>query len=98
MASRPTGAPPPESDIRVCYAGDRRALSPATVRRAVLAVLNGEGAGEVHVTVTFLSSAKMRALNRRFVEHSQSRFHAISEHAHGGFGGLRFRARITEKL
>ncbi len=65
MASRPTGAPPPERDVRVCYAGDRRALSPATVRRVVLAVLDGEGAGETQVTVTFLSSAKMRALNRR---------------------------------
>ena len=65
MASRPTGAPPPERDVRVCYAGDRRALSPATVRRVVLAVLDGEGACETQVTVTFLSSAKMRALNRR---------------------------------
>jgi probable rRNA maturation factor len=31
----------------------------------VLAVLVGEGAGETQVTVTFLSSARMRALNRR---------------------------------
>ena len=65
MALRPTGAPPPGRDVRVCYAGDRRALSPATVRRVVLAVLDGEGAGETRMTVTFLSSAKMRALNRR---------------------------------
>lgn len=64
MASRPSGTRRKQPDVRVCFAGDRRALSAATVRRIVTAVLDGEGAGETLVTVTFLSSAKMRALNR----------------------------------
>ncbi len=64
MASRPSGTRRRQRDVRVCFAGDRRALSAPTVRRIVTAVLDGEGAGETLVTVTFLSSAKMRALNR----------------------------------
>ncbi len=35
------------------------------VRRAVRTVLDGEGAGAATVSVTFLSPARMRALNRR---------------------------------
>lgn len=35
------------------------------MRRAVTAVLDGEGAGPAEVDVTFLSAAKMRGLNRR---------------------------------
>ena len=65
MASRLTGAQAPAREIRVCFAGERRALSASTVRCVVGSVLDGEKAGATLVTVTFLSSAKMRAFNRR---------------------------------
>lgn len=65
MASRLTGKKTPKLDIRVSFAGDRRALSVPTVRRAVTTVLDGQEAGAASVTVTFMSSARMRALNRR---------------------------------
>ena len=65
MASRLTGKKTPKLDIRVSFAGERRALSVPTVRRAVTTVLDGQKAGAASVTVTFVSSARMRALNRR---------------------------------
>ncbi len=65
MASRLTGKKTPRLDIRVSFAGERRALSVPTVRRAVTTVLDGQEAGAASVTVTFMSSARMRALNRR---------------------------------
>ncbi len=65
MASRLTGKKTPKLDIRVSFAGERRALSVPTVRRAVTTVLDGQEAGTASVTVTFMSSARMRALNRR---------------------------------
>ncbi len=65
MASRLTGKKTPKLDIRVSFAGERRALSVPTVRRAVATVLDGQQAGAASVTVTFMSSARMRALNRR---------------------------------
>ena len=65
MASRLTGKKTPKLDIRVSFAGERRALSVPTVRRAVTTVLDGQKAGAASVTVTFMSSARMRALNRR---------------------------------
>ncbi len=65
MASRLTGKKTPKLDIRVSFAGERRALSVPTVRRAVTTVLGGHQAGAASVTVTFMSSARMRALNRR---------------------------------
>jgi len=65
VASRLTGKKTPRLDIRVSFAGERRALSVPTVRRAVTTVLDGQEAGAVSVTVTFMSSARMRALNRR---------------------------------
>lgn len=65
MASRLTGKKTPKLDIRVSFAGERRALSVPTVRRAVTTVLDGQEAGAASVTVTFMSSARMRALNRR---------------------------------
>ena len=46
----------------------RRAAAPlpaARVRRIVNAVLDAERAGDAAVSVTFLSAARMRALNRR---------------------------------
>ena len=45
--------------------GTRPALSAATVRKVVAAVLRGEGAGDADVTVTFLTPPRMRTLNRR---------------------------------
>ena len=65
MASRLTGEKTPKLDIRVSFAGERRALSVPTVRRAVATVLDGQQAGAASVTVVFMSSARMRALNRR---------------------------------
>ncbi len=65
MASRLTGKKTPKLDIRVSFAGERRALSVPTVRRAVTMVLDSQEAGAASVTVTFMSSARMRALNRR---------------------------------
>ena len=47
------------------YACQQAALPVATVRRAVVGVLNGEGVGAAEVSVTFLSGQRMRALNRR---------------------------------
>lgn len=57
--------PRPAREIRVGFAGDRRALAARTVRRVVTAVLDGEGVGDALVSVTFLSAANMRAMNRR---------------------------------
>ena len=65
MASRLTGEKTPKLDIRVSFAGERRALSVPTVRRAVTTVLGGHQVVAASVTVTFMSSARMRALNRR---------------------------------
>jgi len=67
VASRLTGKKTPRLEIRVSFAGERRALSVPTVRRAVTTVLDGQetGAGAASVTVTFMSSHRMRALNRR---------------------------------
>ena len=54
------------------YAGDRRGLAAPAVRRVVAAVLDAEGAGQTTMTVTFVSSAKMRALNRRSFGHDRA--------------------------
>jgi probable rRNA maturation factor len=54
-------------------AGDPRpALSAPQVRRAVTAVLDGEHAGPATVSVTFVSSQRMRSLNRRTLWHDRS--------------------------
>ena len=55
---------PRELDVRVAFAGDRRALSVPTVRRLVSDVLQGEGR-VADVTVTFMSGSRMRSLNRK---------------------------------
>lgn len=55
----------PRHEVRVSYAGDRKALAVPTVRRAVTRVLHDQSVGPALVTVTFLSAARMRALNRR---------------------------------
>jgi probable rRNA maturation factor len=52
-------------DVKVSYAGARRALAVPTVRRAVTRVLDDQAAGPALMTVTFLSAARMRTLNRR---------------------------------
>ncbi|MBI4501160.1 MAG: rRNA maturation RNase YbeY [Gemmatimonadetes bacterium] len=53
-------------------AGLRPALPPSVVRRAVAAVLDGEGTGPATVSVTFLSVPRMRALNRRSLGHDRA--------------------------
>ncbi len=65
MASRRTGTATPRRDIKVSYAGDRQALAVATVCRAVSTVLDGEEVGAATVAITFMSTARMRSLNRR---------------------------------
>jgi probable rRNA maturation factor len=57
--------PRPTRDVVVSATGVDRGLGARTARRAVTAVLDGEGAGPASVSVTFLSSQRMRALNRR---------------------------------
>jgi probable rRNA maturation factor len=55
----------PHRDVHVEYASGVGALPVGTIRRAVAAVLDGEGIGEAELSVTFLSGQRMRALNRR---------------------------------
>lgn len=57
--------PTKKRDVRVSFLGDRRALASPTVRRVVTTVLDEEGVEQSAVSVTFLSPARMRALNRR---------------------------------
>lgn len=57
--------PGPARDVAIAAAGIPSALPPALIRRAVGTVLDGERAGDAAVSVTFLSSQRMRALNRR---------------------------------
>ena len=64
--------PRPAREIRVGFAGERRALAARTVRRVVTAVLDGEGVGDATVSVTFVSAAKMRTMNRRAFGHDRS--------------------------
>ncbi len=65
MASRRTGTAAPRRDIKVSYAGDRRALAVPTVCRAVSTVLDGEKVGAATIAITFMSSSRMRSLNMR---------------------------------
>ncbi len=65
MASRRTRTAAARRDIKVSYAGDRRALAVPTVRRAISTVLDREGVGAATVAITFMSTARMRSLNRR---------------------------------
>jgi probable rRNA maturation factor len=51
--------------VRIVIAGGEAGVSPAALRRAVRLVLSGERAAPSAVTVTLLSSQRMRALNRR---------------------------------
>jgi probable rRNA maturation factor len=51
--------------VDVAFAGERRALAARTVRRVVDCVLSGERIEPSRVTVTFMSVARMRGLNRR---------------------------------
>lgn len=44
---------------------EARGFSTAAIRRAVNVVLDGERVGPAAISITFLSAAKMRALNRR---------------------------------
>lgn len=59
--------PAPAREITVAAAGSGTVppLPAETIRYAVAAVLDAEGAGPAVVSVTFLSSQRMRALNRR---------------------------------
>lgn len=56
---------PREHDVRVTPGGPRVPLSASRIRSAVRAVLAGERAGNATVSVTFVTPAKMRSLNRR---------------------------------
>lgn len=61
----PTGRPHLRHEVRIAALGAELPLPAAAVRRAVRAVLDGERAGAGTVSVTFLSSQRMRARNRR---------------------------------
>jgi len=50
--------------VSVDYANKDDGLPAALVRRAVVAVLEGEGVGAAEISVTFLSGQRMRVLNR----------------------------------
>ncbi len=65
MASRQTGTAAPRREIEVSYAGDRRALAVATVFHTISMVLDREQVGAATIAVTFMSSSRMRSLNRR---------------------------------
>jgi len=49
----------------------RAALPPALLRRVTAAVLEGENAADASISVTFLPSPSMRALNRRTFGHNR---------------------------
>lgn len=72
MASPRIGVQRPAHEVRVAYAGDRRALAARTVRRIVGAVLAGEHVTPAAVTVTFVSVGRMRTLNRRSLGHDRA--------------------------
>lgn len=65
MVSRLSGNPRPAPDVRVARLGATNGLPGAVVERAVAAVAAGERAADLAVSITFLSSQRMRALNRR---------------------------------
>ncbi|HEX9729947.1 MAG TPA: rRNA maturation RNase YbeY [Gemmatimonadales bacterium] len=52
-------------EVRVAAVGVSRPVSPALARRAVGVVLDGERAARASVHIVFLSSQRMRVLNRR---------------------------------
>ena len=56
---------PPRVEVHVRSAPGVTALPAATVRRTIGQVLSGEGIDAADISVTFLSSQRMRALNRR---------------------------------
>jgi probable rRNA maturation factor len=58
--------------VRIDAVGLRPVLSVPLARRAVVAVLDGERAGAASVSVTFLTAARMRALNRRALGHDRA--------------------------
>jgi probable rRNA maturation factor len=65
VVSRQTGTRRRRSEIRIGAAGTTPGVGTALIRRAVRTVLEGERAESTIVYVNFLSSQRMRALNRR---------------------------------
>ena len=74
----------PARDVVVSTVGADRGLATRTIRRVVTAVLDGEGAGPATVSVTFLSSQRMRALNRRTFRHDRTTDVIAYGMPHGG--------------
>ena len=66
------GSGQPRHEVRVASAGRTRPVAPAAIRRAVRLVLARERAGPSMVTITQLSSQRMRALNRRTFGHDRT--------------------------
>ena len=56
----------------MAYVGERRALAVRTVERVVRAVFDGEQAPNATVTVSFLSQARMRRMNRETFGHDRA--------------------------
>ncbi len=65
MASARSGKQRLRRDVRVANLDEPGVVAPATVRRWVNAVLDGEGVGAAALSITFLTPAKMRGLNFR---------------------------------
>lgn len=70
MVSQPSGKPRRrlKHEVRVVPNDHAPGVSTALVRRAALAVLDGEAVGNAHLSVTFLSGPQMRGLNRRMFD------------------------------
>jgi probable rRNA maturation factor len=66
------GMQPPTRRVSVDFANKAEGLSVAIVRKAIATVLDGESVGAAEFCVTFLSSQKMRALNRRLFRNDRA--------------------------
>lgn len=66
------GGRQPKAEPRVSILVNDVAVSEGDVRRATMKVLETEHAGEVLLSVTFLSSQRMRVLNRRTFDKDRS--------------------------
>lgn len=67
-----SGKPAPARDLRVGDPALAPAVTDRTVRRAITAVLDGEGVGAASISVTFVSAAAMRRLNHDTFGHDRA--------------------------
>lgn len=62
----------PTRKVSVDCTGEDGSVPAAVVRRTIYTVLDGENIGAAEFSVTFLSSQRMRALNRRWFGHDRA--------------------------